>query len=244
MDASEPTRVPRISVLVAVREAGDLLAGCLECLLDQTALDELEILVLDGGDTRVDRRTVERFTGRHQTLRYLGAGTGLYAAWNLGIRAARGTYLANLNADDRLRNDALKLLADALDREPEVALVYGDSLVTDRPDETYASNSSGGRRLELPCFSSLELLKRDICGPHPMWRRSVHDTVGFFDESFRTSGDWDMWLRIARRYRIRRFDDTLGLFYRNTNGLSASDPLRRQEEDRLVKRRHIGIAPP
>lgn len=141
----------------------------------------------------------------------------------------------NLNADDRLRSDAIEILMRTLDDHPEIALVYGDSFITKVANERFAHNSSGGRRFRWPAYTHKRLLLGCICGPHPLWRRRVHDEVGLFDESFRIAGDYEMWLRIAARYPLQRVDQTLGLYYANPQGLSADAALLREENRRIVK---------
>ena len=45
-----------------------------------------------------------------------------------------------------------------------------------------------------------------------MWRRAVHQEVGWFDARYRVAGDYDMWLRIAERHPVMHVDETLGLY--------------------------------
>ena len=224
-----------VSVLVATRGREALLPGCLASLLRQSIVEEIEILVVHGPGGR-DLDAVRPFLPS-PAIRCLPAPRpGLYAAWNTGIVEASGRYLATLNSDDRLRADALAVMAGALDAHPEVCLVYGDSLVTDRPDETF-ERSSGGRRLSWPEYSHRALLARCICGPHPMWRREVHARVGLFDETFESEGDYEFWLRLAERERMLHVPEALGLYYENPDGLSRAAPARTlRERVRIVQR--------
>jgi hypothetical protein len=139
----------------------------------------------------------------------------------------------NLNADDRLRGDAIEILMRALHEHPDVGLVYGDSLVTAVANESFAHNSSGGRRFHWPAYTHTRLLLQCICGPHPLWRRRLHDEVGFFDESLQIAGDYEMWLRIAARHPLLRVDEPLGLYYDNPRGLSADAALLAAENRRI-----------
>lgn len=213
-----------VTVLVASRDREDLLPGCLESLLAQT-LQPIEILVIHGPggsdwEAAAPYRTDPRIRGVPSPR------PGLYAAWNAGIQESRGRYLCNVNSDDRLRPDALAVMAAALDAHPEVCLVYGDSLVTTRPGETFAHNSSRGRRLSQPTYQPRVLLAGCCCGPHPMWRRSVHAWAGLFDESYAITGDYAFWLRLAERAPMLHLEDTLGLYLDHPRSLSHADPAR------------------
>jgi len=227
-----------VTVLVATRGRESLLPGCLASLLRQTMLDRTEILVIHGPGGR-DLEAV-RSLEPCPAIRCIPAPRpGLYVAWNAGIDQARGRYLTTLNSDDRLRLDALAVMADALDAHPDVCLVYGDSLVTDRPDETFEHSSSNGRRLCWPEYSHRALLERCICGPHPMWRRAVHARAGAFDETFQSEGDYEFWLRLAERERMLHLPEPLGLYYENPAGLSRVSPERAMRERVRIVQRYL-----
>ena len=231
------TQPARVSVLVAVRNAEILLPGCLDSLVGQTVATDVEVLVIEseprGREAEIVAAYRHRFPDGH--LRNLVAPRpGLYAAWNAGLRDATAELVMNLNADDRLRSDAIEVLMGALREHSEIALVYGDSFVTKVANESFARNSSRGRRFHWPAYTHKRLLLGCICGPHPLWRRRVHDEVGFFDESFQIAGDYEMWLRIAARYPLLRVDEPLGLYYSNPQGLSANEALLHAENRRIV----------
>jgi glycosyltransferase involved in cell wall biosynthesis len=213
-----------VSVLVASRNREDLLHGCLESLLAQT-LQSMEILVIHGPGGN-DWEATAPYRADPRIRGVPSPRPGLYAAWNAGIQVSQGQYLCNLNSDDRLREDALAVMAAALDAHPEVCLVYGDSLVTTRPGETFAHNSSRGRRLAQPNYQPRVLLAGCCCGPHPMWRRSVHAWAGGFDETYAITGDYAFWLRLAERAPMLHLEETLGLYLDHPQGLSRADPAR------------------
>ena len=237
-EISEDDVVITVTVLVATRERESLLPGCLASLLRQTLIDRTEILVIHGPGGR-DREAVRAFQPS-PTIRCIPAPRpGLYVAWNIGIRAAKGRYLATLNTDDRLRADALAVMAGALDAHPDVCLVYGDSLVTERADETFEHNSSNGRRLSWPEYSHHALLARCIFGPHPMWRREAHARAGLFDETFEIAGDYEFWLRLAERERMLHLPEPLGLYHENPDGLSRVSPERATRERVRIMQRYL-----
>ena len=61
--------------------------------------------------------------------------------------------------------------------------------------------------------------------PHnnPMWRASVHETCGEFNDKYRSAGDWEFWLRAASKgSKFKKIDDILGLYYFNPDGISTN----------------------
>ena len=115
-------------------------------------------------------------------------------------------------------------MAKHLHYHPDIDLVYADCLQTTAPNETFEANSSNGARYEhsLNAFSRENMIKC-LPGPMPMWRLSVHDKCGFFDEDLSYAGDWDMFLRMVESgSQFKKIDIPLGLYYYNTEGLSTS----------------------
>lgn len=203
---------PRVTAIVSTYNSERFLAGCLDDLEQQTLAraGELEIVVIDSGSTEREGELVRAYQQRFDNIRYLRTEReSVYAAWNRAIGLARGRYLTNANTDDRHREDALEVLAQALDDHPDVALAYarfrGVREVDGRREEYYVSPS-------LP-YSFPDLLSgRCLIGCQPMWRRALHDEVGLFDPCFISSGDTELWLRIAQRHELLFVDEILGEF--------------------------------
>jgi hypothetical protein len=133
----------------------------------------------------------------------------IYQAWNMAIRFSNCEYITNANCDDLAYDGTFALMAEALDTMPEVSVVYGDNHVStsDNDVHLHQRGDSNFRILQSKCF----------VGPFPMWRKSLHDKYGYFDESLQVAGDYEFWLRIAKNnekfYHIR---NPLGLYYQHT----------------------------
>ena len=148
---------------------------------------------------------------------------GIYGVWNEAIRMSSGEFLTNANLDDRKAPNSLEEHAKALVAYEDVDLVYSDMLVTDKPNETFENNSSNGRKYETPEFS-FDLLKM-INMPHaaPLWRKTIHEKYGFFDEQYRSAGDWELWLRAASQGAVyKKLPFSLNLYYFTPTGISTS----------------------
>jgi len=205
---------PLVSAIVSTYNSEKFLRGCLEDLERQTIADRLEIIVVDSGSTQNERAIVTEFQAKHSNIVYLRTEERetVYAAWNRGIKVARGTYLTNANTDDRHRRDALEVLARTLDLNPEVALVYADCLVTRTENETFETAHPVDTYQWLD-FNPADLLRKGcLVGPQPMWRRDVHGEHGYFDARFVIAGDYEFWLRLAQNKRFLHVKETLGLY--------------------------------
>lgn len=222
-----------VSAIVSTYKSERFMRQCLEDLEAQTIADRLEIIVIDSNSPQNERAIVEEFQQRYDNIRYIRTDEreGVYKAWNRGIEAATGKYVTNANTDDRHRPDALERMVEALEANPDVALVYGDVAVTTRENATFDNAPIVGH-YRWPDFEPRSLFMACYVGPQPMWRRSLHDTYGYFDASFVTAGDYEFWLRLARHESMLHLPEVLGLYlYAESSVEHRSGDLSGQESE-------------
>jgi glycosyltransferase involved in cell wall biosynthesis len=212
---------PKVTVLVSTYASEAFIAECLQNLENQTFASSLEIVVVDAASPQNERTIVEEFQKKHSNIRYIRPPTRItvYEAWNLAIREAKGEYLISASTNDQLAPNAIESLAGFLDEHPDVALVYGDSYLTETPHESFGRHTRTGAFQWLD-YSYESLLQVCQIGPHPMWRKSVHSDVGYFDESYLACSDQDFWLRLGRKHRLAHVCAFTGLYWVSPDALS------------------------
>jgi len=232
----------RITAVVSTYNSEAFIGECLEDLTGQTIADQIEIFVLDAASPQNEKAVVERFQKKHPNIRYLRTPEriGVYAAWNVIAREARGDYLISCSTNDRLASTTCEILADYLDAHPDIALVYGNSFLVDKPHQRFENHVYTEAYL-WPPYSYALLTRQCMVGPHPMWRRALHAELGYFDESYTAIGDQDFWLRMGYGHELKNLSLFTGLYYVNPNALSrdaaiAPDEVRRVHAAHLPKR--------
>jgi GT2 family glycosyltransferase len=220
----------KISAIVSVFNAGDFLPHKVESLLGQTICspdddNRVEIILVDAnGGYSDDTWQLEEYARTLPRVKVitLPHRVGVYHAWNIGIQCATGDYVVNSNVDDPVLPDAYESMANVLDRGADV--VYGNWWATtsklptiddwqpylaqpgDYPlgQSHYANHPVSASRLADFCHWS--------CGV--MWRRDLHERIGWFDPSFSICGDYDMWCRMMLSgAKVVALPQTLGWFY-------------------------------
>lgn len=182
------TTVPRVSVLLAVRNGEPFLRYQLLALERQACSFAWEVIIIDNGSTDGSAATARTFVDRlpHFTLLYENTPGKSYAL-NLGISAARGKYLIIADADDEAAEDYLQRMSEGLDTYD----VVGGYLETKLLNAPVAQNPSI-TNTEMPVF--LGFLPA-IPGCTLGIRASVLDKVGLFDVNLKLGEDIDVCWR-------------------------------------------------
>ena len=239
----DPTNAPLVSVIVSTYNSERFLANALRNLEQQTIADRIEIIIIDSGSTQNERTIVEEFQSHYNNIRYLRTGhETIYQAWNRGIRLAKGKYVTNANTDDCHRIDALEVMAGELAQNPDIALVYADTAVTFEENQTFATVEPDGYHLR-PDYDPGIMLTGCHMGPQPMWRRCLHEELGYFREDLRSAGDYEFWCRVALRHQLKHIPQTLGLYYENPHGICNSDLGLSVREARAIVDSYRGLLP-
>lgn len=228
-----------VSAIVSTYASAEFMEECLTDLEAQTMADCLEIIIVDAASPEDERSTVSAFQKRYDNIRYIRTPEriSIYAAWNLAIHMARGRYITPFSTNDRLAPTAYDALSRALQKTPEAFLAFGDTKLTDTPHQTFASHtptSRFGGAWQWPDYSFEHNLVSCTVGPHPMWRRDVHDMLGFLDDRYPALGDQDFFMRLGRVSPLLHIHEFTGLAWLSPTALS--DETKTQHE--LLAIRH------
>ena len=225
---------PKISIISTFHEGDKYLRGFLDDITRQTIFEQCELVFVDAASQGEERRLIEGYMEKYPNILYhrLEHREGPTECLNLAIKRSRGEYLTFGLIDDRRAHDCLEELFKTLEEDDMIELAYADCYVTDKPNEVFENNSSGGLLFEHSTFNfSRENMVKCLPGPIPMWRRRMHEVCGFFDtENCNYADDWEMWLRAVQAgARFKKVNKPLGLYL--TGGRSQqNDPKQRKEE--------------
>lgn len=206
---------PLVSVIVPCYNYSHLLPETIASL-QQQKYQNWECIVVDDGSKDATRQVCADLMMQEPRVRYIHQlNGGLSNARNSGLKAAQGSYVQLLDADDLLGQCKLEMNVALLEAQPDVDIVYGKvryfrhgeagifSCSIDMLDQPW-----------MPCISGKgtdvlrELMRENIMVVNaPMFRRRLTLQVGEFDESLRACEDWDYWIRCAVAGATFCYDD-------------------------------------
>jgi glycosyltransferase involved in cell wall biosynthesis len=219
--------LPRVSIITSVYNGDEFIRPFLEDITRQTIFEEkCELILINANSPGNEEGVIKEYLGKYPDniiYKKLEEDPGIYAVWNIGVDLSSGEFLTNANLDDRKSPNSIELHAIALYTDQDVDLVYSDMLVTHSPNESWEDNTSQDKRYNMAEFSYGNLKMGNMPHAAPLWRRSLHEKYGKFDEKYKSAGDWEMWLRAASRGSLfKKINSVCNLYYFNPSGISTN----------------------
>jgi hypothetical protein len=224
------TGVPTVSVLMSVHNAGAYLTPAVESILAQS-FDEFEFLILDDGSTDRSGALLQEFAARDPRIRLISReNRGLTKSLNELLAAARGKYIARMDADDIALPDRFARQVAFLHRHRDVLCVGGAFEIIDQ----------AGRYLTTiwpPCSDEeiqSQMLRGHCAISHPtaMARRAALVEIGGYQRDL--VEDLDLWLRLGERGRLANLSEVVLRYRLHGKSISEQAGLRQREAGRAA----------
>ena len=225
---------PLVTVITPSFNQGRFIRATIESVLSQD-YDNLEYLILDGGSTDETASLVKDYAGR---LTFISEpDRGQSHAINKGFRLARGEYLAWLNSDDLFLPGTVRRAVAELEARPHLGAVYG---------EGYLIDLMGNVTRRFPCTAPFNLPKLVqysdyILQQTVFFRKNVFDQIGYLDEDLHYVMDWDILIRIAKRFELGYIPEYMGCLREYPEAKSFAGGEVRVAEIRRIMLRHTGM---
>jgi glycosyltransferase involved in cell wall biosynthesis len=189
--------MPRVSVIIPAYNRANYLPEALNSVFGQT-LTPYEVIVIDDGSTDDTLEVLRNYEGKLRFARQ--DHEGVSAARNRGLALAQGDVIAWLDADDIWEADFLSTLVPFLAEHPDLDGVYcGLRHMNARGEILWTPT----QRVVPPTDLFSALIEADfIVTPAIIAYKRCYEQVGAFDLEFQICEDYDMWLRLAKAFRI------------------------------------------
>jgi glycosyltransferase involved in cell wall biosynthesis len=198
---------------MATRDRAATLGRAIDSVLAQDYPAQ-ELVVVDDGSSDETPEVLGRYAGEQRLAALRNPRSlGLPASLNRGIAASSGGFIARVDDDDYWSDPAkLGRQVAFLQRDPRCGLL-GTAYV-DEWGRTIANPLDDG------AIRKQMLFRCPFCHPSVLMRRAAFDEAGGYDETLSYAEDWDLWLRIGRRWRLANLADVTLVKERGAGTLS------------------------
>src|SRR5688500_14994406 len=213
MDSLNPNKKSSlVSVIIPCYNHGHYLQVAIESILQQT-YPVFEIIVVDDGSTDNTKIVAQNYP----QVKYIWQkNQGLSASRNTGIKNCSGDWVIFLDADDWLYPDAIETNLHYLRQNEQAAFVSGSY---DNVDE--AKNIIAECKVEINANHYQHFLHYNYVGmiSTVLYRRWIFDEF-LFDETLKACEDYDLYLKIARKYPVIHHTNKIAAYRKHSSNMS------------------------
>ena len=200
------TPTPLVSVIIPTYNYGHLIQETLDCLVRQT-YQNWEAIVVDDGSTDNTKEIIEIFGSKENRIHYFyKENSGLAAARNTGLKAARGDFVQFLDADDLISEQKLELQVAYMINTAGCDISYSQSRYfqhsspqkyfhhLDLTDRRWMPEVSGNQDTVLKSLilTNLMTVNSALVRQSLIYRHNLK-----FNTAMRYLEDWDFWIQCA-----------------------------------------------
>ena len=224
----------KVSTITPCYNMSKYMKGFLTNLSQQTHKD-LEIVMDHNNPSDAEIKLIEAHNEIYDNIFHIQVEgvDPLGVSWNRCIENSSGDYLCIWNVDDLRTPDSIEIMAKVLDENPDIDIVYGNYNIVPR------FGATEGQYVDVEPYIP-ELKIGMIIGPFFMFRKSLIEKSGVFDEQFISGADYDLALRLVRKGKAHFMSDVLG-YYLNEGLGQSTKPNSKQALERTAIELRYGV---
>ncbi len=233
-----PQALPLISIVVPIFNHAQYVSECLDSLLAQR-FQAMEIICVDDASTDPRIREILAEAARSPLVRCIfnAQNLGISATQNLAVSLAKADYVAFVDCDDRLPDNALEVMWQAIQDNDQPDYLFSDRCnmdATGKPlyEAIYGQVASGKG-------IARDLLDRMVASHLKVIRRAAYEQAGGCSNRYRGIQDWELALAISRFGRLVYVPQTLYQHRLHENSVTQSDRQGQALKSNLLRRHHL-----
>ena len=223
------TNQPLISVVMPVYNAEKYLKQAIQSILAQT-YQNFEFIIVNDRSTDKSREIIQKYQKKYpRKIRFIDLKRNLNkggdASANIGLKHAKGKYIARMDADDIACSTRLKKQVAYLDSHPEVFLVGSNAYVIDKSGKKIGEKLVPENTIEIlkACFTF-----HPIIHPSSMFRRIINKKKFLYPIKYSANNDYYTFFKlICQGYKFVNLEEKL-LKYRIHNHNATFVDMRKQ----------------
>lgn len=214
--------MPKLTVLMPVYNAREnFLRQSIESVFNQT-FEDYEFLIIDDKSQNDSRDIVLSY--RDKPIRFVQnkENLGQMQTLNIGIGLSCGKYIARMDQDDISLPERFEKEVKIMDKFEDIGLVYSDSFIIDGVGARKKKTLFGYVK-PYRSFVFDKLLERNfIIGNTVVIRKRIFEDIGLFNPTYPIGAEYDLFLRLAQRYKIDFINEPLAEYRAHGENSSAN----------------------
>lgn len=226
------TKVPSISILMPVYNCALYLAEAIESILNQTFTD-FELIVLDDGSTDGSAEIAKSYNDSRIVYHCNEKNLGLANNLNVGLRMAKGKYIARMDGDDISLPERLQTQIDFLDSNPDIDLCSCGMRMFG------ADNQIWIRDRDFEDVKITMLFYSPILHASALWRKaSFEQNKLYYSQEAFPAEDYELWSRAVFYCKLVNIPELLYLYRIHGKQVTKTD-MRTMEKSREIQSNYI-----
>lgn len=206
----------KFSIITVCFNSDETIEETIKSMINQD-INDYEYIIIDGGSTDKTLEIVKRYEDKFNNIKWISEkDDGIYNAMNKGLSMCTGELIGFLNSDDYYENNILKKVYEDF-KKVDADIIYGSSRLI------YTNGNNKIIRAEKPIENiTRNTLKKGMGFIHQSCfvKKEVFDSIGQFDEKFKTAADWDFIIR-AFNSNFKFFKTNYIISYFSKDGVSS-----------------------
>lgn len=190
--------LPLVSIVIPVFNGSKFVAEAIESALDQS-YKNIEVIVINDGSS--DGGKTESIVKRYEpTVKIISkSNNGVASALNIGIKEASGKYISWLSHDDIYLKNKIEAQINFIKKKNlgnQKVIVFSHYSYINEDGDVIIPPKKHSFRKDLILFELMR--KRFISGCSLLMKKNMFEDLGYFNESLKTSQDYDLWFRAIK----------------------------------------------
>jgi len=208
-----------VSIIITSYNRLDKIKRAVDSALHQTYKD-FEIIIVDDYSTDGSIEYLKTFNNPKIAAYFFNENKGQAKATNFAVEKAKGKWIAFLDADDYWSHEKLLVFMKEIQKQDDIYKLFYSS--------KYIINSNGDvlRRIiakeEGFIHDKVKLLNPIGCQSSAMVKKDSYLAVGGLDEKLAATKDWDLWVRLTHKIKVKAISETLTYYEENNESISSN----------------------
>lgn len=194
----QDTNIPLVSIIIPTYNRFKMLERAIESVFQQSFSD-WELIIIDDASTDETQKKMSELDSKEKKVRYMRipriTNKGISEYLNIGLRNARGKYIARIDDDDYwCHKDKLKIQVEFLENNPEYVIVGGGAILVDDHGEEFFRYLKKETDEEIRTFA---LFSNPFTHVTVLFRKDIALQLGGYKQ-IKHAEDMELWLRMGK----------------------------------------------